>query len=470
MRSLLEYNTRSAFRSISLLALSLLIASAIALRADETRPKSVPAAILRRTPVVEVVEKTRASIVNIHSERTITMDARDKHLALMQTQQRVNGMGTGIIIDPRGYIITNHHVVDDVHLLRVKLNDGTSLNARIVAKDLAEDLAIIKVDPPKPLQTASIGTSTDLMEGETVVAIGNAFGYENTVTSGIISALKRDVNLNREISYKMLIQTDASINPGNSGGPLFNIHGELIGINVAIRAGAQGIGFAIPVDNMIRVAADLLSVRRRTGFSHGLVIRDAVDASDTPLRRWAMIERVDPMSPAAKCGLKAGDVLESVGDQKILCALDVERAFLDRPTGEKLSLVAKRGTTAKGEGGQDVGSDIVLKAGDKAMLPSEIVWKKLGVRVQPIPVDQVVKVNPQLHGGLLVTEVNESAAAGKAGFQRGDILIGLHQWETITLDNVTYVISHPEVATFAPIRYFRIRSGKLQEGHLPKLE
>src|SRR5438309_8359894 len=167
------------------------------------------------------------------------------------------------------------------------------------------------------------------MVGETVIAIGNAYGYEHTVTVGVISALKRDVTLNKEISYKQLIQTDASINPGNSGGPLLNINGELIGVNVAIRAGAQGIGFAIPVDSMLRVVADMLSVRRRNGTWHGVICRDCVGdpeearavlqddgrektvshsaVSATPpgsLARWLVVERTEPASPAARAGLQ----------------------------------------------------------------------------------------------------------------------------------------------------------------------
>jgi serine protease Do len=354
----------------------------------------------------------------------------------------------------------------------VRLHDGTSLNARVVARDPAEDLAIIKIDPPKPLPTVALGTATDLMVGETVIAIGNAFGYEHTITMGIVSALKRDVNLNREISYRSLIQTDASINPGNSGGPLFNIHGELVGVNVAIRAGAQGIGFAIPIDATIRAAAEMLSVRRRTGLVHGITVRDAVDVSDNPIRRWAIVEKVETGSPAAKAGILPGDVLDRIGDQKIVCALDLERGFLDRPMGDKLALSMKRGASARGEAGEEVRAEVVLKANERppAALPADLVWKKLGVKVQAIPIDQVTKVNPQLHGGMLITEVNENAAAGRAGFQRGDILIGLHQWETITLDNISFVINHPDLANFSPIKFFRIRGGQLQRGWLPNLE
>ncbi len=216
-----------------------------------------------------------------------------------------------------------------------------------------------------PLPTPVLGTATDLNLGESVIAIGNAFGYEHTVTLGVVSALKRDVTLNREVSYKSLIQTDASINPGNSGGPLFNIHGELIGINVAIRAGAQGIGFTIPVDNAIHVAAELLSTKRRTGLSHGLTIRDSLDVSDNPLRRWAVIERVEPNSAGDKAGFKMGDVIEKAGNEKVICSLDLERAFLEKPLGEKIPLLVRRGASSKGDGGEIIRGDLVLRSTEK---------------------------------------------------------------------------------------------------------
>src|SRR5438132_4648281 len=279
----------------------------------------------RRTAVVEVVERVRAAVVNIHSERTVRGPATEELFAHAPSQNRINGMGTGIIIDPRGYIVTNQHVVEDVSLIRVRLSAGATLTARVLARDHEADLALLKVDLGRPLPTMPLGTSSDLMVGETVIAIGNAYGYEHSVTVGVVSAVKRDVTLNKEISYKQLIQTDASINPGNSGGPLLNVNGELVGVNVAIRAGAQGIGFAIPVDTMLRVAAEMLSVRRRNGTWHGVVCRDCVGepegekmppredgaagektvsheaATSVPpgsLTRWLVVERAEAASPA----------------------------------------------------------------------------------------------------------------------------------------------------------------------------
>jgi serine protease Do len=414
----------------------------------------------RRTALVEVVERVKGAVVNIHSERTVS-DNREKYLNLTPTQHRVNGMGTGVVLDSRGYIITNYHVVDDVQTLRVRLQDGTALMAKVLSRDPEADLAMLKVDHNRPLPTIPLGTASDLMLGEPVIAIGNAFGYEHTVTRGIVSALKRDVTLNKEVSYKSLIQTDASINPGNSGGPLLNIHGELIGINVAIRAGAQGIAFAIPVDNMLRTATEMLSIKRRTGSSHGIALKDEIDSSDNPIKRTAIVERCEVDSPATKAGIQPGDVLEKVGDTNIRCALDLERAMLDKSGGDKVQVVIRRS-------GAEVKAELALKTADRPVVAqSDAVWKKFGVKAVSVGVDAVAKVNPQLHGGLLITEVNADTLAARAGFQRGDILIGLHQWETVNLDNVTFVISHPDLPTFAPVRWYRIRNGQLQRGFLP---
>src|SRR5262245_48977448 len=365
---------RRPFRAAAPLLLSITLL-APAIRADEAAgPRTGNP---RRSSAVDVVEKVKASVVNIHSERTVS-DSRDpdRRSDISTSQHRVNGMGTGIIIDPRGYLITNHHVVDDVHSLRVRLHDGTTLPARVVARDPEQDLAVVKIDPPKPLPVIPLGTSSDLMLAEPVIAIGNAFGYEHTVTTGIISALKRDVTLNKDISYKSLIQTSAGINPGNSGGPLLNVYGELIGVNVAIRAGAQNIAFALPIDNVLKVAADMLSSRKRNGLSHGLVVHDEVDASDNPVKRWVVVDRVEAGSAAEAAGLKAGDLIEKVGEVPVKCALDVERAYLDQPGGTKLDVVARR---AK----EEVKVAVVLKPIGRAVpgvmvaAGGDVLWKRL---------------------------------------------------------------------------------------------
>ncbi len=301
----------------------------------------------RRSPTVDSIERTRDAIVNIHSERTAQGPATEELFALAPSQNRINGMGTGILVDPRGYLVTNQHVVEDVQVIRVRLRDGTLVSARVLARDPESDLALLKIDVGRPLPVMPLGTATDLLVGETVITVGNAYGYENTASQGIVSAVGRDVTLNKDVQYKQLIQTDACINPGNSGGPLLNVRGELVGVNVAIRAGAQCIGFAIPVDSMIRATAAMMAGRTaRNGVApHGLAVRDEVRRPDeeAPFVRQAVVERVEPGSAAANAGLQRGDVLVRAGDVAVGCGLDLERAFVEANVGDRVPVVVRRG-------------------------------------------------------------------------------------------------------------------------------
>jgi serine protease Do len=416
----------------------------------------------RKTPVVLAVERVRAAVVNIRSERTLKGGRAGDVFPLSPSQNRINGMGTGIILDPRGYIVTNQHVVEDVNLIRITLADGASLNAQVVARSPENDLALLKVDAGRPLATMPLGTAADLMVGETVIAIGNAYGYEHTVSQGIVSAIKRNVTLNKEISYKSLIQTDASINPGNSGGPLVNIHGELVGVNVAIRAGAQGIGFAIPVDTMIRVVCDLMHSRRKT--TDGLVCRDRLQAGDDGMVRDVVVEGVETGSPAASAGLKPGDVVLQVAGLPVRCSYDVQRALLDKRPGDSAAIIVRRNE-------KEVTANLVLQAA-AAPRPgaAELVWRKLGLRLVQVSAEAVGRANRQLNGGLEVIAVDPNGPAARAGIRRGDILVGLHQWETLSLDNVVFVLTHADLASFNPLSFYIVRSGQVRHGWMQQVE
>lgn len=448
------------------------LAAAVALAtispAFQTHPAHVAAADRevtqgkRKDQVVEVYDKVKSGVVNIHSERTVTAPADDPFARTPVQPQRVNGMGTGIVLDPRGYILTNFHVVDDVHSLRIRLHDGTGHNARVLALDKEADLALIKIDPNRPLPVVPFGTSSDLMVGESVIAIGNAYGYEHSVTDGRVSFKGRDVTLNKEMGYKGLIQTSAPINPGNSGGPLLNIMGEVVGVNVAIRAGAQNIGFALPADYVVGRAADLLG-KRRGGLRHGIVARDTVtrDAVESPTKRSLVVESVEVNSPAAAAGIKPGDIIEQVDDINVVSSIDLERGFIDKPVGAKVPIKVTRDkiSVALDLTFQAVGARPAI-AGNAA----DLAWRKLGVKLQPVTAEAVAKANPQLHGGLLVTEVASGSIAATSGIQKGDILVGLHTWETLNLDNVTFVLTHKDFATFQPLKFYLARDGKLRDG------
>ena len=298
----------------------------------------------RRTAVVEAVEKVQR-MRGEHLEREEGVVAQS--LAVLAGGESAcrgsAGWGAAFWSIGRGYILTNHHVVDKVQGIVVQLFDGTTYPARVLQFDPVMDLAILKVDADHSLAAIKIGTSSDLMVGETVITIGNAFGYENTVSVGIVSALHRDVTLSDEQVYRNLIQTDACINPGNSGGPLINVDGELIGINVAVRAGAQGIGFALPIDEVKRVATEMLSTRRLASTWHGLVASEQRHGT----KRGVVVSEVQPGSPAEASGFKPGDELVRVGDLAIANALDLERGMLDVRPGHPATVTIRRGSTRK---------------------------------------------------------------------------------------------------------------------------
>jgi serine protease Do len=423
----------------------------------------------RETPMVRAVRKARPGVANIHSEKTAFPG---DSLFSTRKGRKINGMGTGIVIDPRGYILTNHHVVNGVDSLRVTLDDGSSFDAKIISFDRKHDLAIIKIQPSQPLSVIPFGTSSDLMLGETVIAIGNAFGYEHTVTAGIISSLSRDVEVNEKQSYEGLLQTDASINPGNSGGPLINLDGEVIGVNVAIRAGAQRIGFAIPIDKARRIVAELLSIEQLNHHYHGLLAKDHKSAE----RRQMIVSAAQAGSPAEKAGFKKGDIVIKAADVDVIDRADFERALLGRSVGETIEVVVRRddetstlSLTLVELGSKRISSTTttatVVSAKRTVEAASES-WKTFGFRLQQLPKSERQLVGDPYRGGLRITTVRPDGPAARSGIHSGDILVGLHIWETINHDNISHVIDHPQLASFDPLKFFIIRGRETLFGYL----
>jgi serine protease Do len=301
------------------------------------------------------------------------------------------------------------------------------------------------------------------MEGESVIALGNAFGYEQTVTRGIISALGRDVQVSDTQAYDDLIQTDASINPGNSGGPLLNIDGEMIGVNVAVRAGAQGIGFAIPIDQALRMAAKLLNVQRLQGKWHGLVTQPDQAELDAPLH----VTAVEAGSPAEVSGIKPGDQIIRIGQLSVSRPLDLERAFLDRPAGVGVPVEVHRG-------GGIVRLDLALADRQFGTLPSRTsvsdsstrVWEALGLRLSEEPRSTFERRNTRYRGGMRVDEVRANSPASREGIQSGDILVGMHRWETASEQDIQYIVSQPNFAEMGKLKFFVLRGQNTLYGHL----
>lgn len=301
--------------ALALLAVAVLVGNSTA---QEKKPYP------RSTPIVEAVKKARPSIVTIKIPRS---NGRDM-------------VGTGVIIDERGYVVTNRHVVGGSKSVNLTLSDGTPLTAEVIAVEAAKDLAILHLDTKKKLVALSPAPVDDLMVGETVIAIGHPFGYVNTVSTGIISALNRDITMPTGDVLTGLIQTDASINPGNSGGPLLNINGELIGINVALRDGAQGIAFAINAGTVKGMLKRHLSASKIAGVIHGLSVKEKTLAQ-TGLRQRVVVA---DFSAEACANLKQGDEILAIADRAIRNGFDVERALWHTKPGQKVTMKVVRGS------------------------------------------------------------------------------------------------------------------------------
>jgi Do/DeqQ family serine protease len=318
-----------------------------------------------------------------------------------------SGLGSGVVLDKQGHIVTNNHVVEGASKITVNFQDGSQHPARLVGVDPDSDLAVLRIDS-KNLPTAVIGTSSDLMIGETVIAVGNPFGLSGTVTTGVVSALGRSVP-SKERTFTDFIQTDASINPGNSGGPLLNIEGKVIGINTAIYAQAQGIGFAIPVDRAKKVVQDLL----RYGAPHNGWI-GAVTATITPEEakrigvradRGAIVARVFSGSPAEAAGLREGDVITAVGDKPV----DSREAFSTY--------------TATVSSGQPVPVSIVRgNSTTSATIRPTDPPANLGLRI----LADVAGIQASARGRVVVDSVTRGSRAETVGITPGDIIVGVN--------------------------------------------
>ena len=378
--------------------------------------------------------------------------------------RQVNGMGTGILIDPRGYLITNYHVVEDVSDIRVTLADKRTATAEQIAHDARYDLAVLKITIDEPLPVVPLGTSEDLMVGERVIAIGNAFGYENTVTDGIISALHRDVPVNDKQEYRDLIQTSAGINPGNSGGPLLNIHGEVIGINVAVRVGAQSIAFAIPIDQALQVSQTLIREYNDQHVTLGLV--GTVDA-DSPAG-GLLVTALTEGGPGAAGGLRAGDRIVQIGNRRIDDPLDFELAILGIEPGQRIELDIQRG---------EASSSLELQASapsftdDPRRIASRI-WNVVGIHAEPLSATAMRQLNGRLRiekpyqGGLRITAIRPGSPADRQLIRSGDVLLGIHGWQTASISDLDLILRSPEMQSSSQAEFYIVRRDQTLVGHL----
>ncbi len=413
----------------------LLVVSTLSRNSSTASPAGADAEsprISRRDAVVQAVEAVGPAVVNISTEIRVrnpyydSMDMFDWFFGRGPRRQREyfvdNSLGSGVIVDPAGYVLTNDHVIAAASRIAVTFQDGRQVAAEVVGSDRASDLAVLRLAEAGPWPAVAMGGSSDLMIGETVIAIGNPFGLQNTVTVGVVSAIGRTLSSGERggMPYADFLQTDAAINPGNSGGALLNIQGELIGINTMIAAMGQNLGFAIPMDRARKVFDELVTYQRVRPAWTGLAVEnlDAEQAGalglDAP--RGVLVWKRHAGSPAEEADIRAGDVIRAVGAQRVATLAEYNTAIDAVPYGETVPVeIWRRG-------------EVLRRTLRVAAFPDdrtdEFVLRMLGLSLS------------EDRGGVFVDSVDERSYLGQRGLPRGWRLIELNGREIATLDDV----------------------------------
>ncbi len=390
---------------------------------------------LRESAVVKAVRKASPAVVNISSAyETRTRPNpfsgfgfrnplfeeffKDFFDPGFEQRRQNTSLGSGVLIDgERGLILTNAHVIQRSGTITVVLEDRREFEARIVGADPDSDLAVLKIDSREKLPSIAMDQSDDLMIGETVIAIGNPFGFSHTVTTGVVSAVHRSIRADERVLHDF-IQIDASINPGNSGGPLLNINGELVGINTAIYAKAQGIGFAIPISKAKKIVASLIQYGEVQPAWIGIVAQELDERLAQylkyPNRKGAMVRLVEPDSPAQTAGLQEGDVLLAIGSRKIAVLDDYLAATRAVTAGEALEIKAWRG-------GRSLTASVKTR-----LFPVEkadqLAWSLLGVRVQALSPKNRKDYKIDARKGVMISEVRAGTHLARIGARPGDVI------------------------------------------------
>jgi len=415
-----------------------------------TQPVEVP-----MTSLAPLIERIKPAVVNISSTTSTKnphagrrfpggQDPFERFFGQPMPDQpdefKGQSLGSGFILNAEGYILTNNHVVKDATDIRVRLGDD-EFTAKVVGKDAATDVALLKLNnPPKGLPTVVLGDSDALRQGDFVVALGSPFNLRDTATLGILSAKHRGgVNPGGSGSYDDFLQTDAAINPGNSGGPLFNLRGEVVGINTAIVSPqiGQGIGFAVPINLAKSLLPQLQAKGRVTRGYLGVRVSDLspdlVQAFGLPAgTKGALVQMVEPRKPAAKAGLDAGDVILSLNGKTVDSAGSLTRGVALIPPGQKVTLEYLRGGAKKSvtftveqrpDEEQVASADGAGEEGGGEAGKS----RKLGVSLQPLTPELAKEIGSTAEQGAVVTAVVDGGPAERAGLQRGDVIVEVNR-------------------------------------------
>jgi serine protease Do len=403
-----------------------------------------------------------------------------------------NGVGAGIIVDPRGYIITNYHVIEGIQKIQVKTYDGTEYRGQLISYNLATDIALIKITPVEPLVPILIGDSSKLRQLMRVVVTGHPFGYSFSTNSGEISGLYREVPVKDNLKYYNMIQISAGINPGNSGGPLLTILGEMIGLNSALRQDANQIAFAIPVDFVMEVGANLFHQHTSQSCYHGIRFKEIdVNMIGTPNinvddYKILAIDSIEPDSPAEKARLLPGDILLQANDLNLERKLDLQRSLIDKKDGDTISVVfdrdgtqyktdmvlqgpksriAARSANGNANAANTLTSRIVNPPANQstgnrqqvASLPpsrsdsptGDYVWNKFGIRVNPVTHEEFQRRTMGMNspyvfeGAVEVLEVKPDGIFASLRMQKGDMLAAIitpaDPWNITRVSDLKYL-------------------------------
>jgi serine protease Do len=391
---------------------------ALAAAAHASAPEVDPA---RRSLVVEATERLSPAVVNISAEQTVVQQSpfrgqpdpffdqffRDFFDSRPRKSTRTS-LGSGFIVNTDGTILTNSHVILRGAKVKVTLVDGREFDAKLIGADGDSDLAVLRISAGEQLPTAPLGTSSDLLIGETVIAIGNPFGLSHTVTTGVVSATGRSLH-GEDRTYTDFVQTDASINPGNSGGPLSNIRGEVIGVNAAIYGKAQGIGFAIPIDRAKRVLRELVSYGEVKRTWIGVFTQELTPelARHFGVKKGVIVATVEPKSPAAEAGLVRGDVILKLDGREVASPEEFEGRIADHQTGDDLKL------TVSGDADGAIRDVTVRVTAFPTTDADALIWSLIGFAAE------------QDANGLVVTKVRPNSPVARIGLKRGDRVLGL---------------------------------------------
>ena len=405
-------------------------------------PSMLPEASMVPASFSELADKVKAGVVNIQVVNTVKNisahqfpgnpfgeqnpfgDFFERYFGGdMPRSYEQKGVGSGFIVSRDGTILTNNHVVEQADQIKVKLANGKEYDAKVVGRDPKTDLALLKIDGASNLQPLTLGDSDDLKVGSWVVAIGSPFGLEQTVTAGIVSAKGRVIGSG---PYDNFIQTDASINPGNSGGPLVNMKGEVVGINTAIIASAQGIGFAIPVNIAKEVASQLQEKGHVTRGYLGILIQDVTPelakAFNLKEEKGALVAQVSKGSPADKGGIEQGDVIVEFDGKEIAESKDLPRLVASTPVGKIVMVkVSRDGKLVERR----------VKVGEleekKAEVTKVPMRKSLGITIQNVTPEMARGLGLKTETGVVITRVDPGSPAARAGLQRGDVIQEINQ-------------------------------------------